>query len=406
MLSVAEAQNHILTQCQPLPAQTSLLGPAALGRVLAESIRSDIDMPPFDKATMDGYAVRSADLQAGKGTLAVVGEVMAGQTPSVGVGQGQAIRIMTGAPVPDGADVVVVVEHTRVLSDGRVEIEDSPRPRQNIITRGKEMRVGDEVLSVGSILRPQQLGILATVGRTSALLVPAPTVAVLATGDELIDPAGIPGPSQIRNSNAMMLLAQVARAGAMPHNLGIARDNPASLHERIRAGLDSADVLLLSGGVSAGQLDLVPGALAEEGVAVGFHKVRMKPGKPLLFGTAQGPDGKKRLIFGLPGNPVSSFVCFELFVRPALRCLAGYRSLELPIVAAELTVDFTYHTDRPTYYPARLELATRCWRVEMLPWLGSADLRALLPADGLAMLPAGDRSYRAGELLDVLRLDG
>jgi molybdopterin molybdotransferase len=202
-----------------------------------------------------------------------------------------------------------------------------------------------------------------------------------------------------------MLLAQAARAGAVPRDLGIARDNAASLREHIRAGLESADVLILSGGVSAGQLDLVPGMLAEEGVTIGFHKIRMKPGKPLLFGTATVPEGKKRLVFGLPGNPVSSFVCFELFVWPALRSLAGHRSLELPIVSAELTADFTYSTDRPTYYPAQLLSAARSWRVAMLPWLGSADLRAMLPADGLAVLPAGDLAYQAGQLIDVLRLD-
>jgi molybdopterin molybdotransferase len=405
MLSVAEGQTQILAHCRPLPAEKSLLGPAVLGRVLAETIRSDIDMPPFDKATMDGYAVRSADLPAGKGTLTVVGEVMAGQTPGVGIGAGQAVRIMTGAPTPPGADAVVIVERTRRLNDGRVEMEDCPRPRQNILARGKEMRSGDEVLPAGTILRPQQLGILATVGRSAALLVPSPKVAVVSTGDELIDPAGKPGPGQIRNSNAPMLLGQVARAGGVPLDLGIGRDNPESLRERIRAGFQSADVLILSGGVSAGQLDLVPGVLAEEGVSIGFHKIRMKPGKPLLFGTAQAPDGKKRLVFGLPGNPVSSFVCFELFVRPALCCLAGHRSGELSVVSAVLTADFSYSTDRPTYYPARVLPAPQGWRVEMLPWLGSADLRALLPADGLAVLPAGDLAYRAGESLDVLRLD-
>jgi molybdopterin molybdotransferase len=405
MLSVAEAQNQILAQCQPLKAQLTPLGPAVLGRMLAETVRSDIDMPPFDKSTMDGYAVRAADISTGKATLTVIGEVMAGQTPSVNVGAGQAVRIMTGAPIPTGADTVVIVERTRQLDGGRVEIEDSPRPRQNTLARGKEMCAGDEILSSGTVLRPQHLGILATVGRTSALVAPAPTVAVLATGDELIAQSGKPGPSQIRNSNAPMILAQATRAGAVPNDLGIARDNPASLRERIRAGLESSDVLILSGGVSAGQLDLVPGVLAEEGVAIGFHKVRMKPGKPLLFGTWQGADGKKRLVFGLPGNPVSSFVCFELFVRPALRCLAGHRFKDLPIVSAVLRADFAYSTDRPTYYPARVEQSTQHWRVTMLPWLGSADLRALLPADGLAVLPAGDLNYRAGAVLDVLRLD-
>jgi molybdopterin molybdotransferase len=203
-----------------------------------------------------------------------------------------------------------------------------------------------------------------------------------------------------------MLLAQVARAGGQPRDLGIGPDNAARLRQLVRQALQTADVLILSGGVSAGKLDLVPGGLAEEGVTIRFHKIRLKPGKPFLFGTAPAPRGNRRLIFGLPGNPVSSFVCFELFIRPALRALAGRTDLDLPAVAAELTADFVYRTDRPTYYPARVEPARQGWRVSPLPWLGSADLRALLPANALAVLPAGDLDYRAGALLDVLRLDG
>ncbi len=233
MLSVSEARSQILAHCGALPAARTLLSPDILGRVLAEPISSDMDVPPFDKATMDGYAVRSADLASGKATLTVVAEVFAGQTSAVTVAPGQVIRIMTGAPMPAGADAVVVVERTRVLSDGKVEIDDEPpRPRQNIIGRGEEMTTGEVVLPAGCVLRPQEFGILATLGRTAVLSIPGPVVAVVATGDELVEPDRTPGPGQIRNSNAPMLLAQVARAGGVPRYLGIGPDDTGAAPHR------------------------------------------------------------------------------------------------------------------------------------------------------------------------------
>jgi molybdopterin molybdotransferase len=407
MLSVADARSQILAQCRTLPAANLPLSPAALGRILAENIASDLDMPPFDKSLMDGYAVRSADLPTGHATLAVVDEVCAGQTPRVALVKGQVARIMTGAPIPAGADAVVIVERTHLREDGSVEIADTPpRPGQNILRRAAEMRKGDVVLPVGSVLRPQELGVLATVGRTEALQVPSPRVAVLATGDELVEPGLSPGPGQIRNSNAPMLLAQAARAGAVVHNLGIGRDHPDSLRPLVQQGLRTAQVLILSGGVSAGKLDLVPDLLREEGVEAHFHKVHLKPGKPLFFGTWQDGGGGKRLVFGLPGNPVSSFVCFELFIRPALRCLAGHQQqLDLPGVRAELVEDFAHRSDRPTYHPGQLTWTEEGWRVQPVAWFGSADLRAYLSANALLVLPAGEQHSRSGQAVEVLRLE-
>ncbi len=402
MISVAEAQSAILSRVRPLPAAALPLTPAVLGLVLAEDVTSDLDMPPHDKAMMDGYAVRSADLPDGTGTLAVVEEITAGRVPTKAVGPGQAARIMTGAPVPPGADAVVMVEQTRSLEGGRVAIEDRPpKPGQHVMPRGREVRTGEVVLSAGDVLRPAAFGLLATVGRTEARLIPAPRLAVIATGDELVEAGTKPRAGQIRNSNGPMLLAMAARAGARAEYLGIGRDDAARLRQLVDEGLRS-DVLILSGGVSAGTLDLVPGVLEEAGVAAHVHRVAMKPGKPVFFGT--GPRGNA--VFGLPGNPVSSLVCFELFVRPALRRLGGHAEpLPAPGRAA-LADEFRHRSDRPTYHPAVLEETPEGRRLRPVPWLGSPDLKALTQANALAVFPPGDVTLRAGQTFDVLLLDG
>ncbi|MCI0457862.1 MAG: molybdopterin molybdotransferase MoeA, partial [Gemmataceae bacterium] len=383
LLSVPDAQAIMLRQARPLFPERTSLSPAALGLVLAEDVVSDLDMPPFDKALMDGYAVRSADLVEGK-ELGVIEEVTAGSTPKLPVGAGQATRIMTGAPMPAGSDAVVPREWTATLATNRVRIDRPVRAGQNVMPLGREMRRGETVLTAGSVLRPQEFGILATVGRTAVQAYPAPRVAVLSTGDEVVEADQVPGPGQIRNGNGPMLLAQARRAGAVPSYLGIARDSVESLRPRIAEGL-RADVLILSGGVSAGKLDLVPGVLAELGVQAHFHKVAMKPGKPVFFGTQDAT-----LVFGLPGNPVSALVCFELFVRPALRRLSGHEDAGPRMVEAQLAEDFAYRTDRPTYYPARLESGRRGWLIRPVPWFGSPDLRALSAANAFVVLPVGD----------------
>jgi molybdopterin molybdotransferase len=405
MLSVAEAQALVLQQARPLPPEAVPLSAAAVGAVLAEDMASDLDMPPYDKALMDGYALRAGDLAQGRATLHVIEEVTAGQTPRLTVGPGQATRIMTGAPIPAGADAVVMVERTKLRDDGRVQVEDAAvRPGMNVLPRAREMRRGDVVLRAGVVLRPQEFGLLAMVGRSSVLVHPRPDVAVLPTGDEIVDVSQVPGPGQIRNSNGPMLLAQVARAGGVPRFLGIARDRQDSLRPLIQQGLESP-VLILSGGVSAGKLDLVPGVLEEVGVKAHFHKVSMKPGKPVFFGTFSRPSGMTSLVFGLPGNPVSSLVCFELFVRPALRRLAGHGDAGPRMIHAELVEDFAYQSDRPTYYPVRLEDGERGWQIRPCPWFGSADLRALTQANVFAVFPAGNHQHSAGQRFPVLAVD-
>jgi molybdopterin molybdotransferase len=400
MLSVPQAQEIVFKHARPLPPENMLLAPSALGMVLAEDVVSDLDMPPFDKSLMDGFAVRAADLATGQATLAILEEITAGRTPTRPVGPGQATRIMTGAPLPNGADAVVMIERTRQIDANRVAIEDKPaRAGQNILAQGQEMRRGDVVLAPGAVLRPQELGVLASVGRMMARVHPAPVTALISTGDEVVEAPRQPGPGQIRNGNGPMLAAQIARAGGVPRDLGIAADRIDVLRERIADGLRSP-ILVLCGGVSAGVADLVPHVLRELGVEAHFHKVEMKPGKPVFFGTRQGT-----LIFGLPGNPVSSFVCFELFARPAIRRLRGHSDAGPDWVHAVLTEEFAYRSDRPTYHPAWLEAEVDGWRVRAVPWFGSPDLRGLTRANALILFEPGEREYRAGNKYPVLRIE-
>jgi molybdopterin molybdotransferase len=399
MLTVEAARAVVLGHAKALEATRVPLSDA-LGLVLADNVVSDLDMPPFDKAMMDGYAVRVADLPGGSGELSVIEEVVAGARPVRSLGRGDAVRIMTGAPIPAGTDAVVPVEKSRPLGESRVAIDEPAlRGGQHILRQGREMKAGERVLRAGVTLGPAELGVLATVGCDPVRAISRPSVAILATGDEIVDVRENPGPGQIRNSNGPMLAALAAAAGAKPQPLGIGRDNAADLRAKIAEGL-KADVLVLSGGVSAGKLDLVPGILGELGVEALFHKVQMKPGKPVLFGVRE-----KTLVYGLPGNPVSSFVTFALFVRPALRQMRGLQVPSDPYFPAVLVEDWTYRTDRPTFHAARLDLTAEGWRVRAVPWFGSADLRGLTACNSFILLPAGDHVHRAGQSFPVVALD-
>jgi molybdopterin molybdotransferase len=400
MIPIPEAQTQIYARAQARSPVTARLSADCLEMVLGEAIRADLDLPPFTKALMDGFAVRSADLTGVPKTLEVIEEVTAGRTPTRAVGTGQATRIMTGAPVPEGADCVVAVEQTETAADGRVKIlQGGVRAGQHLLDRGREMHDGEVILKPGSRLRPQELGMLAAVGRTEALLHPRPRVAILPTGDEIVDAGRKPGPGQIRNSNGPMLAAQVARAGGVPQAVGIALDAVDSLRKLIARGLES-DVLLLSGGVSAGKLDLVPGVLEELGVEAHFHKVFMKPGKPLFFGTKG-----QTLVFGLPGNPVSSLICFELFVRPALERLMGIDDAQPATVTAKLQHEFRHRSDRPTFYPARLMFDDSGPVVTPSAWFGSADLRGLSQSNAFMVVPPGDELIAPGRTFATLVVD-
>jgi molybdopterin molybdotransferase len=407
MLSVEEAQQRILGEVKIPPPRAVPLADA-LGLALDENVASDIDSPPHDKSIVDGYALIASSVTASQTELRVIEEVTAGQVPTMAVEPGMATRIMTGAPVPQGADAVVMVEKTisiEGVSEARVRILEAPvKPGQNIVRRGASMRRGDEVLTADlhRRLRPIEIGLLAEVGRATVEVL-QPTAAVLATGNELVPANQVPGPGQIRNSNGPMLVAFVRDAGAAPIDLGIARDTHADLRTKIEQGLNS-DVLILSGGVSAGVLDLVPQVLSECGVHEVFHKVNLKPGKPLWFGTCQR-DSQNRLVFGLPGNPVSSLVCFELFVRPALKKLAGHRDCIPVPIQATLTKEHQQRGQRGTYWPSQMETNADGTRlVTPLPWKGSGDLRSLANADALAIFPPGERQYQLGETISVLLL--
>ena len=390
----------MLRESKPLEAQEQPLSPALRAVVLADSVASDIDSPPYTKALMDGYAVQSLDCAAAcHPTLRVIEEIAAGKMPSKRVGAGEAARIMTGAPIPDGADAVVQIERTESISPNEVRILITPKPGQNILPRGTEMKAGEVILQPGSVLGPQEFGILASVGRTSALVHPRPRVGILSTGDEIVEVSRKPGPGQIRNSNSPMLAAQVHRAGGKSQIIGIARDTDESLREMIATGIAVQDVLILSGGVSAGKFDLVPGVLKQLGVVAHFHKIALKPGKPLFFGTL----GEK-LVFGLPGNPVSSFVCFELFIRPALRKLMGYGDCEPRETRLSLAADFHTDNDRPTYWPACVQWEKDGPRIHALPWFGSADLRALHTCNALIAIPPGAQQYSSSDLVTVILL--
>lgn len=415
MLTVAQAIAEIVAHVAPSHVTRVPLADA-LGLVLAEDAVCDLDSPPFDKALMDGFAVRTADLVEGCGTLHVIEEVMAGQVAQRPVGQGQAIRIMTGAPLPAGADAVVPIEHTREHT--RQEQGDTPRDEvvidsasiatgKNILKRGESTRRGDRVVPAGRQLRSQEIGALAELGKAEIAVFARPHVAVLATGDELVPVGNVPGPGQIRNSNEAMLVAQLRQTGAVPHPLGVARDDRADLREKISRGL-AYDMLLLSGGVSAGKLDLVPSVLEESGVRQVFHKVRVKPGQPIWFGVLESASAGKTgtaaarcHVFGLPGNPVSSMVCCELFVRTAIRRLMGIEPAAAVPLAARLTRDHFNSGNRPTYHPARWEWSLSGAVVEPVKWSGSADLCATVEANAMVLFAEGDRLYRAGEAVDV-----
>ncbi len=396
MLDVAVAREVVLRHARPLSPRTELLGPDVLGETLAEDVTADIDSPPFDKSMMDGYAVRTSDLIAPGISLHVVDEVQAGASHTSHVGIGEAVRIFTGAPIPISADAVVKQEDTTVNGSEVVINKGLIPPGLNIMPRGQEMKAGQLVVPKGTIITPYVLGALAACGRESAKLnrLPVPRVGVLSTGNELVRACEVPKAGQIRNTNGPMLLGLVRRAGGYPFHHGIAADDD-GLGAVITKAL-SAEILVLTGGVSVGKYDLVPEVLKSLGVEIHFHTVRMKPGKPLLFGTF-----RDKLVFGLPGNPVSAAVGFELFIRPAIDILCG-RTPGPVEQRLPLSEPLSGKHDRPTYHPAVIGADS----VRPLPWLGSADLRALLPANGYILLPPGEVKLAAGEVVNVIVCEG
>lgn len=410
MIELAEAIGLVERAAVPLEPRRQRLLEAA-GQRLAEPVVADVDSPPWDRAMMDGFAVRSADLRdRGDGIveLDVVVDLAAGDVTTRAIPAGGCARIMTGAPVPPGADAVVPIESAvdgtaESHAGSRVRLREPRfRPGQHVGTRGAAFRAGAAVLPAGVLLTPAAVGLAAEAGATHVVAAARPRVAILSTGSELVPVREVPAHGRTRNSNEPMLAAAVAACGGESIPLGIAADRPEAIRSAVMQAL-AADVVVLSGGVSAGDLDLVPATFAACGVKKVFHKVRLKPGKPVWFGRLDRADGPATLVFGLPGNPASSLVCFELFVRPAIAILTGRprEAWHLPRRRGVLVAAAKAAADRPVYLPCRIARDGERLDVTPLPWTGSSDLVGLAVADGLVALPAGGRAD-AGTEVEVL----
>jgi molybdopterin molybdotransferase len=357
---------------------------------LAESIAADRDIPALPRSVRDGFALRAADVP---GKLRVIGEVRAGDRFSGEVCRGEAVEIMTGAPIPRGADAVVMVEHTH-RENGLVVIDRSADANQFINPQGCEAGAGETLLGVGKRLDFTDIALLAALGRSGLQVYRRPSVAIIPTGDEIVEIDQTPADFQIRNSNAWSLAAQVARAGGSPQVLGVARDTIAHTRELVAEGLKS-DLLLLSGGVSAGKYDVVEPVLAESGAEFFFDRVLIQPGQPLVFGRAAGT-----FFFGLPGNPSSTMVTFEIFARAALELLGGQDETPLPMPLARLTRDFRHRPGLTRFLPARLSGSGD--EVTPVEWKGSGDVPALTRANAWLVADPARPEYARGELIGVL----
>ncbi len=402
MITVEEALGHVGRCSRSIPERRVPIG-QSLGLLLAEPVVSGVDSPPFDKSMLDGYAVVASDRSS---TRRVLEQVMAGGVPELAVELGATINVMTGAPIPVGADAIVKVEDVRQLDGATIQMPESGvASGRGVLPRGAAFCRGQEVLAAGRHLSAVDIALMAEIGQAEVQVVPRPRVAVLATGNELVEAGQTVGPGQICNSNGPMLLALLESVRATSIDLGIGRDDPAELRRLMGEGLN-ADVLIVTGGVSAGVLDLVPGLFQEMGVEQVFHKIRMKPGKPLWFGQHE-QDGQRTLVFGLPGNPVSTLVSFEVFVKPALRALAGEKFCPASTLRGALTEPVAHRGKRPTYHPCQIDFGNRqqgLLMVEPLRWSGSADLAALTHANALVVLPEGDYELEVGAEVDMVLL--
>jgi molybdopterin molybdotransferase len=373
----------------------------SLGRVLAEPVLADRDFPPFPRATRDGYALRSADVRNIPARLEVVGQVRAGDIYGKSIADGEAVEIMTGAPVPPGADAVVMVEYTSA-QQGSVIVQRSCASGENIVPRGSEAQAGAPMLAAGTRIGFSEIGVAAAVGKTVLSVHKKPRVAILSTGDELVEAGVTPGPQQIRNSNSYSLAAQVALAGGEPWRLPIAPDDQTAIRTAIEEGL-SADLLLLSGGVSMGKFDFVEQALADLHARFFFTGALIQPGKPVVFGEAHAKDQPAPTpFFGLPGNPISTMVTFDLFARPMLHALSGGAPVRLPTAKARLAREIKTKTGLTRFLPATLQGTLYDPFVEVVAWQGSGDLQSAARANCYAIVPPDRELMDAGEMINIL----
>jgi molybdopterin molybdotransferase len=401
MITVDEARSIILSHTQVGGSEKiDLL--SALGRVIEEDIIASFDIPPWDNSAMDGYAVRYEDIHESSSEnpaiLNVIEDLPAGYMPKNAVEPSQATRIMTGAPLPEGADTVVRQEDTSSQED-TVHILIPPGKGANIRRAGENVKKGDHAIQRGTILRPAHIGLLASLSRSYVSTYQAPKVAILSTGDEVVDIDAAEDHSKIVNSNTYSIASQVRECGATPMMLGIARDERTELAAKLKQGL-SADVIITTGGVSVGEYDFVMDALKELGADLKFWKVAMRPGKPSTFGTI----GDK-LLFGLPGNPVSCMVCFELFTRPALLKKMGHRHLFRPVVRAVLAEDVTTKKGLRFFVRVRLYYENGQLSASTTGEQGSGILKSMLQANGLMIVSEDREEVKAGEEVRVYVLD-
>jgi molybdopterin molybdotransferase len=397
MLSYEQARNKVIEEVAKRkgPRGTTVVSVwDALGLVLAQEVRTDREYPPFDRSTRDGYAVRSKEVMPGAG-LKCVGEIKAGDTVDEALATGTCWQIMTGAAVPAGADAVVMIEHTSREGDA-VRFERTAQHGQNIVPRGSEATAAQTILTPGMRLGYAELALAAQVGAVQLACAKRPRVAILSTGDEVVLVGEMPGPFQIRNSNSVSLAAQVRIAGGEPVVLGNAADRIEDLGEKIERGLKE-DALVLSGGVSMGKYDLVESVLKAMGAEFFFDAVAIRPGRPAVFGVCQGKP-----VFGLPGNPVSTMVTFELFVAPAIDLLSGGEARALPLVEARLAEALREKPGLAHFLPARVEWGGRVPEVRALKWQGSGDIAALAKANCFLVVPADRENIETGESVSVL----
>ncbi|MBI5360324.1 MAG: molybdopterin molybdotransferase MoeA [Planctomycetes bacterium] len=402
MLTVKEAYDKIMASL-PEPQVETLPLIQSLNAVLAEDAISDIDIPPFDKSAMDGFAVMAEDTHDPQKPLTVIENIPAGTFPAKTVTPGTAARIMTGAALPQGADAVLMVEDSRKdeTNPDVIFALKSIEPGKNVSPKGEDLMLNQIALRKGKFIRPQEIAILASTGKHKVTVYKRPAVSVISTGDELVEINQKPGPGQIRNSNSYMLIAQLCNTNCPYAYLGVGKDNIEYLRAKVAEGL-KADVLILTGGVSVGDYDVVVDALEKEGVDIIFRKVAIKPGKPFVFGKKDNT-----MVFAMPGNPVSAFVIFEVFVRAALAKLMRNPSLDKKTSKAKLSGELNKTGDREQFLAAEFIDASQdgLKQVRLIPSHGSADIISFAKADCLLAVPAGSPPLQHGQLVDILLLN-
>jgi molybdopterin molybdotransferase len=388
MITYKEAYNIVISSARLLEKETVCL-PDAVGRILANDIIADMDMPPFDKSAMDGYACRREDIFL---PLQVTEVIPAGSFPTIKIEKGLCAKIMTGAMLPEGADCVLMVEQTKIIDENKIQFTGTTTTN-NISYKAEDIKKGNVVLEKGLMLQPQHVAILASVGVPDPSVYRQPRVAIISTGDELVEPDAIPNPTQIRNSNAWQLIAQVKKAGAIPVYSGIAKDSPQETERMIQKAITENDVLLLTGGVSMGDFDFVPEVLKNNNISLKFEKLHVKPGRPTVFGF-----NDSCFVFGLPGNPVSAYITFETLTKPLLYKMMGYDYKPLQIMLPLASAYTRRKPDRLEWIPVKIN---QSGEAEFIEYHGSAHVHSLCFADGIIAVSEDTIEIKKGEKVHV-----